>query len=104
MPMPGTYTEAHRLTDRLDTLCEPYRQNAIAWLQLCTQSPMDDPRAEMQRFLSDLNPIVRETFIRHAGRVLEEAVRYFGVKKGATSPLRTQPGQGSFQNVAVVSA
>jgi hypothetical protein len=100
--MPGTYTEAHRLTDRLDTLCEPYRQNAIAWLRLCTQSPMDDPRAEMLRFLSDLNPIVRETFIRHAGRVLEEAVRYFGVKKGATSPLHAKPGQGSYQAVAVV--
>jgi hypothetical protein len=95
--MPGTYTEAHRLADRLDTLCEPYRQNAIAWLQLCTQSPMDDPRAEMLHFLTDLNPIVRETFVLHAGRVLEEAVRYFGVKKGATSPLRAKPAQGSYQ-------
>ena len=102
--MPGTYTEAQRLADRLDTLCEPYRQNAIVWLKLCTQSPMDDPRAEMVRFLSDLNPIVRDTFIRHAGRVLEEAVRYFGVKKGATSPLRAKAGQGSYQAVAVVSA
>jgi len=100
--MPGTYTEAHRLADRLDTLCEPYRQNAVVWLQLCTQSPMDDPRAEMLRFLSDLNPIVRETFVLHAGRVLEEAVRYFGVKKGATSPLRAKPGPGSYQAVAVV--
>ncbi len=95
--MHGTYTDAHKLADRVDTLCEPYRQNAIAWLQLCTQSPMADPRAEMLRFLSDLNPLVRETFVLHAGRVLDEAVRYFGVKKGATSPLRSRPGQGPFQ-------
>ena len=101
--MPGTYTEAHRLADQLETLCEPYRQNAIVWLQLCTQSPMDDPRAEMLHFLSNLNPIVRDTFVLHAGRVLEEAVRYFGVKKGATSPLRASPGQGLHQAVAVVS-
>ncbi len=97
--MHGTYTDAHKLADRVDTLCEPYRQNAIAWLQLCTQSPMVDPRAEMLHFLTDLNPIVRETFVLHAGRVLDEAVRYFGVKKGATSPLRARPGQGSYQAV-----
>jgi len=97
--MLGTYAEAHRLADRLDTLCEPYRQNAISWLQLCTQSPMDDPRAEILRFLTDLNPIVRESFVMHAGRVLDEAVRHFGVKKGATSPLRTRPAPATLQMV-----
>jgi hypothetical protein len=102
--MHGTYTDAHRLADRVDTLCEPYRQNAIAWLQLCTQSPMDDPRAEMLHFLTDLNPIVRETFVLHASRVLDEAVRYFGVKKGATSPLRAKPGQGSYLAVGASNA
>ncbi len=102
--MHGTYTDAHKLADRVETLCEPYRQNAIAWLQLCTQSPMDDPRAEMLHFLTDLNPIVRETFVLHAGRVLDEAVRYFGVKKGATSPLRAKPGQGSFQAAGAINA
>ena len=101
--MPGTFTEAHRLADRLDSLCEPYRQNAVVWLQLCTQSPMDDPLAEMLHFLSNLNPIVRETFVLHAGRVLEEAVRYFGVKKGATSPLRAKPGQVTYQALGVIS-
>lgn len=94
-PMPGTYAEAHLLVDRLETLCEPYRQNAISWLQLCTQSPMEDPRAEILHFLKDLNPIVRETFVLHTGRVLEEAVRHFGVKRGATSPLRARPMPGS---------
>jgi hypothetical protein len=95
--MPGAYTEAHRLVDRLDTLCEPYRQNAIAWLQLCTQTPMEDPRAEILHFLSDLNPIVRDSFVLHAGRVLDEAVRHFGVRKGATSPLRPRPGGAMVQ-------
>ena len=90
--MPSTYAEAYQLADRLETLCEPYRQNAISWLSLCTQTPMDNPRADMLRFLSVLNPIVRETFVLHAGKVLDEAVRYFGVKHGDTSPLRpTQP-------------
>lgn len=93
--MPGTYVEAHQLVDRLETLCEPYRQNAISWLQLCTQSPMEDPRAEILHFLTDLNPIVRESFVLHAGRVLDEAVRHFGVKKGATSPLRARPAPAS---------
>jgi hypothetical protein len=95
--MPGTYVEAHQLVDQLETLCEPYRQNAISWLQLCTQSPMEDPRAEILHFLTDLNPIVRESFVMHAGRVLDEAVRHFGVKKGATSPLRARPAPASLQ-------
>jgi hypothetical protein len=102
--MHGTFVQAHRLADRLDTLYEPYRQNAIAWLQICTQSPMDDPRAEMLHFLTDLNPIVRETFVLHAGRVLDEAVRYFGVKKGATSPLRAPASQASYQAVGASNA
>jgi hypothetical protein len=97
--MPGTYVEAHQLVDRLDTLGEPYRQNAISWLQLCTQSPMEDPRAEILHFLTDLNPIVRESFVLHAGRVLDEAVRHFGVKKGETSPLRARPGPAAYQAI-----
>lgn len=85
--MPSTYAEAYKLSERIDTLCEPYRRNAITWLTLCMQTPMENPRADMLRFLSELNPIVRETFVLHAGRVLDEAVRHFGVTKGATSPL-----------------
>jgi hypothetical protein len=102
--MPGTYVEAHQLADRLDTLCEPYRQNAISWLQLCTQSPMEDPRAEILCFLSGLNPIVRESFVLHAGRVLDEAVRHFGVKKGATSPLCAKPSPLQRQRVEARTA
>ena len=95
--MPSTYAEAYRLADRLETLCEPYRQNAISWLALCTQTSMDNPRADMLRFLSVLNPIVRETFVLHAGKVLDEAVRYFGVRHGDTSPLRPIPPAAAHQ-------
>lgn len=102
--MPSTYAEAYRLAERLDTLCEPYRHNAISWLALCTQTPMENPRADMLRFLADLNPIVRETFVLHAGRVLDEAVRYFGVHKGDTSPLRPVPNSGALQPVGAGSA
>jgi hypothetical protein len=102
--MPGTYVEAHQLVDRLETLCEPYRSNAISWLQLCTQSPMEDPRVEILCFLSNLNPIVRESFVLHAGRVLEEAVRHFGVKKGATSPLRPRLAPGAYPVAAASSS
>jgi hypothetical protein len=102
--MPSTYAEAHRLADRLETLCEPYRQNAISWLALCTQTPMDNPRADMLRFLSVLNPIVRETFVLHAGKVLDEAVRYFGVRHGDTSPLRPLQPAGAQQPMVVQSA
>ena len=95
--MPCTYAEAHTLADRIDTLCEPYRRNAINWLELCTQSPMENPRADMLRFLTELNPIVRETFVLHAGRVLDQAVRHFGVTEGATSPLRAKPAASPLQ-------
>ncbi len=98
--MPSTYAEAHKLAERVDTLCEPYRRNAITWLELCTQTPMENPRAGMLRFLTELNPIVRETFVLHAGRVLDEAVRHFGVTKGATSPLRARSAPVSFRQAA----
>jgi len=102
--MPGTSADADKLAERLDTLCEPYRQNAIVWLRLCTQRQMEDPRADMLHFLTDLNPIVRETFVLHAGQVLEEAVRHFGVKEGATSPSRAKPAPAAYQMLEVGGA
>ncbi len=85
--MPSFYREAYALADRIESLREPYRQNAIAWLETCTQQPIENPRADILRFLSDLNPIVREDFVDYTFRILEEAVRYFGVPRGAASPI-----------------
>ena len=79
--------EAYSLAYCIESLREPYRQNAIEWLQMYTQHPMRDPCADILRFLSGLSPAMREDFIHHASQVLEEAVRYFGVAEGAFDQL-----------------
>ncbi len=86
--MPSHFREADSLADRIESLREPYRQNAIRWLEMCMQQPILNPRADLLRFLGELNPVVRESFFFHALRVLDEAVHFFGIETGAMSPLR----------------
>jgi hypothetical protein len=70
--------EAATLAHQLDALSEPYRQNAIDWLQGYTQLPMRDPRRDLPRLVRDLNPGVRARFLECTHLILEEATRYFG--------------------------
>jgi hypothetical protein len=76
--MPSCLREAYNLASRIDSLKEPYRQNALTWLEIYTQKPIQDPTYDLLRFLNGLSPGVCEEFVAHAGTILEEAVRYFG--------------------------
>lgn len=67
-----------QLMRRIETLHEPYRENAVAWLRECTQSPLDDLERDMDRFLDRLHPAVRARFLLQARRLLDTAIHYFG--------------------------
>jgi hypothetical protein len=86
------FAEAWILAAQLDDIREPYRQNAIAWLETCTQRRLTLPRRDLLAFLEELHPFVRADFLRHTGSVLDDAVRHFG-KPGA-STFRTSARQG----------
>ena len=81
------FHDARVLADTIDSLCEPYRQNTIEWLESCTRRPMREPRTDLLMFLHGLHPVVRESFLRYTGQILREAVRYFGVPQGAWEPV-----------------
>ncbi len=73
----SNYEDSTQLIDRIDSLPNPYRDNAIEWLEMCTQEPMSDLRTDMVRFLRKLNPAVRRQFVVHTGRLLDTAIHYF---------------------------
>jgi hypothetical protein len=68
------------IVERLRALPDPYRGNALEWLRSCTQSPMVEPEMEIEQFLDRLPPTARATFVFQAGKLLETALGYFGVK------------------------
>jgi hypothetical protein len=71
--------DARLLAGRVNRLREPYRRNTITWLERCAQRPMGDLERGIQSFLRGLHPVVRDGFVFHAHRVLEEADRFFGL-------------------------
>ena len=71
--------QARGLLARLDSLPQPYRENAVTWLQSCTRVPLKDLEGDMTSFLEGLHPIVRESFLTHTHELLDQAVHYFGV-------------------------
>jgi hypothetical protein len=66
------------LADRIQELPDPYRGNAIEWLQICTQTSLIDLEKDIDKFLDTLNPAVRAKFIFQTGKLLEKALFYFG--------------------------
>jgi hypothetical protein len=74
----GYEIDARVLARRVNRLREPYRHNTISWLERCAQRPMSDLETGIQSFLQGLHPVVRDGFVFHAQRVLEDAVRFFG--------------------------
>ena len=73
----SNYEDSTQLIDRIDSLPNPYRDNAIEWLEMCTQEPMINLKIDMIRFLGKLHPAVRRQFVVHTGRLLDTAVHYF---------------------------
>ncbi len=74
-------TEAVVLADAINALQEPYRGNAIEWLEACTQCTLCDLAQDMDLFLGDLPPIVRDSFVSYVRKLMEEAGRYFGTTR-----------------------
>lgn len=66
------------LVQRLNSLREPYRRNAIAWLETCTKQPLRDVPEDLTAFLDSLSPSVRDRFVLHTRLILDDAVRFFG--------------------------
>lgn len=66
------------LVNHVNMLREPYRRNAIQWLEHCTRRPLTDVRNDLFHFLDGLAPSVRDRFVIQTKLVLEDAVRYFG--------------------------
>ncbi len=66
------------LANRILSLPDPYRKNAIEWLQQCTQIPLEDLERDIDRFLASLHPAVRAKFVFQTGKLLDKAMHYFG--------------------------
>lgn len=66
------------LAQSINALQEPYRRHAIEWLQNCTQCTFSDLVQDIDLFLGELPPIVRESFVGYIQNLMDEAVRYFG--------------------------
>lgn len=70
--------QAEALVQRINALREPYRHNAIVWLETCTKQPLEDIPEDLMAFLDSLSPSVRDRFILHTRLILDDAVRFFG--------------------------
>jgi hypothetical protein len=75
----ATLTDAEALVDRLDSLQEPYRGNAIAWIERCAARPFTDLGQDISQFLDELNPDLRDEYLLNMSMILDDAVKYFGV-------------------------
>jgi hypothetical protein len=69
--------DSDAIFERIKDLPQPYRRNAIEWLETCTQTPMRDLRGDMDRFLRRLHPEVRQRFVLQTKRLLDAAVHHF---------------------------
>jgi hypothetical protein len=68
------------LIERINLLQEPYRENTLSWLRQCTDRPLLDLRTDLDGFLRELNPIIREYFILQTRMILKNAVHHFGMQ------------------------
>jgi hypothetical protein len=75
--------EASNLIHWVNRLNEPYRQNALEWLRSCTNTELEDPPKDLERYLMKMNPIVRSWFLQHTRRILKNAAGHFGIEKQA---------------------
>jgi hypothetical protein len=71
---------AEALVDRLDSLREPYRGNAIAWIERCAARRFTDLDQDLGQFLDELNPDLRDEYLLNMNMILDDAVKYFGIE------------------------
>ena len=70
--------DARVLVDRIDALREPYRRNAIEWVESCVNESMSDLPRDMRRAMNKMAPVKRKEFYSQTVEVLEGAARHFG--------------------------
>jgi hypothetical protein len=70
--------EAEDLVKWIDSLQEPYRENTISWLRIYIRRPLENLHQDIESFLTDLDPVVRDYFLIHIRRLLKTAAHYFG--------------------------
>jgi hypothetical protein len=66
------------LLESINSLQEPYRRNALIWLEGCFDHPIDDPETDLEQCVDELNPRLRDWLMFHAHKVLQGATMYFG--------------------------
>ncbi|MBN2555808.1 MAG: hypothetical protein JXA97_07705 [Anaerolineales bacterium] len=77
--MPDLDRDVLEIIERISTLQEPYRQNAVEWLEEFTQNGIEDVGADMPHFLGTLKPTIRRNFTRFVCLVLDEAAQHFSL-------------------------
>lgn len=76
------WAQAEDLVERLNALREPYRRNAIAWLEDSTHHRFANVSEDLFDFLNSLSPALRDGFMCHTRTLLDDAVRFFGEERG----------------------
>ena len=79
-----------RIVERVDNLREPFRKNAIEWLSKRTQRPLSNLKFDLDQFLQEQDPFVREFFIKDTLSVLDLAVTHFGEPEAQTTDSRRE--------------
>jgi hypothetical protein len=67
-----------RIVERVENLREPFRENAIEWLCRRTQRPLSNLQLDLDQFLAEQDPFVRDFFLKDTLSVLDLAVSHFG--------------------------
>jgi hypothetical protein len=68
---------AGNLVNRIDSLREPYRKNAIEWVERCAEQRISDLPRDIRRVLRKMPPVKREKFYSRTVQVLDDAVQHF---------------------------
>ena len=76
--MKNKKSDARVLVDRIDALREPYRRNAIEWVESCAKQPISDLPRDIRRAMSKMPSVKRKAFYSRTVRVLDGAVQHFG--------------------------
>lgn len=79
-----------RIVDRVENLREPFRENAIEWLCRRTQRPLSNLQIDLDQFLAEQDPFVRDFFIKDTLSVLDLAVTHFGDEETQDSNCRRE--------------
>jgi hypothetical protein len=91
-----------KIVERVENLREPFRKNAIEWLSLRTRRPLVNLKIDLDQFLREQDPFVREFFIKDTLSVLDLAVKHFGDSEMQVSSSRQDYLDGLMRAASVL--